>query len=96
MNKELDPASTGQWDSVHVFEVTIPAQGAHSAHYKVTSTIMLGLGKGVGLKVPHEESNVKASSNQDGIELAGSLQRQVSLACLDHEKRSYLWLKMVP
>lgn len=85
---ELDPPSSGYWDSVHVFEVNVPAPGAHTAQYKVTSTIMLGLGKGSGLKSQdggkdgeaqgEGESLVQGDLTGEGIELVGSLQRQVS------------------
>ncbi|GAB7363826.1 hypothetical protein MBLNU230_g4392t1 [Neophaeotheca triangularis] len=53
--------SNGGWDSIHVLEVT-EAQAKRSAHYKLTSTVILDL----GLK----------SEAVGGLELAGNLTRQ--------------------
>jgi capping protein beta len=54
-------AGKGGWDSIHVLEVT-EAASKRSAHYKLTSTVILDLG-------------VKSES-VGGLELAGNLTRQ--------------------
>lgn len=54
-------AGKGAWDSIHVLEVAESAT-KRSAHYKLTSTVILDL----GLK----------SSTIDSLELAGNLTRQ--------------------
>ncbi|KAK3671258.1 F-actin-capping protein subunit beta [Recurvomyces mirabilis] len=51
----------GGWDSIHVLEVT-EAAGKRSAHYKLTSTVILDLGL--------------SSAAVDSLELAGNLTRQ--------------------
>lgn len=68
---------SGSWDSIHVFEV---AERGRSAHYKLTSTVMLNLinrlsgemeagpdGKGEGWK------------HNGDVTLSGSMTRQVRL-----------------
>ncbi|KAK0298785.1 F-actin-capping protein subunit beta [Friedmanniomyces endolithicus] len=54
-------AGKGGWDSIHVLEVS-EAAGKRSAHYKLTSTVILDLGL--------------SSSTVDSLELAGNLTRQ--------------------
>ncbi|KAK5107547.1 hypothetical protein LTR62_001035 [Meristemomyces frigidus] len=54
-------AGKGGWDSIHVLEVT-EAAGKRSAHYKLTSTVILDLGL--------------ASPAVDSLSLAGNLTRQ--------------------
>ncbi|KAK4565288.1 F-actin-capping protein subunit beta [Recurvomyces mirabilis] len=54
-------AGKGGWDSIHVLEVT-EAAGKRSAHYKLTSTVILDLGL--------------SSAAVDSLELAGNLTRQ--------------------
>lgn len=54
-------AGKGGWDSIHVLEVT-EAASKRSAHYKLTSTVILDLGM--------------KSESVGGLELAGNLTRQ--------------------
>lgn len=55
-------AGKGGWDSIHVLEVN-EAATKRSAHYKLTSTVILDLGM--------------SSAAVDSLELAGNLTRQV-------------------
>jgi capping protein beta len=54
-------AKAGGWDSIHVLEVS-EAASKRSAHYKLTSTVILDLGM--------------KSESVGGLELAGNLTRQ--------------------
>ncbi|CAO1635789.1 unnamed protein product [Parajaminaea phylloscopi] len=80
--KELNPSSSassssaarptgtfGSWDSLHVFEAT-PDRSGRSASYKLTSTVMLSLGK------RSQPGGADNDSQQQQFELAGSLTRQ--------------------
>ncbi|TKA23092.1 hypothetical protein B0A50_07409 [Salinomyces thailandicus] len=61
-------AGKGGWDSIHVFEVN-EAAGKRSAHYRLTSTVILDLGL--------------SSQSVDNLDLAGNLTRQTQadLSC---------------
>ncbi|KAK3072597.1 F-actin-capping protein subunit beta, partial [Teratosphaeriaceae sp. CCFEE 6253] len=59
--KTVSGAGKGGWDSIHVLEVS-EAAGKRSAHYKLTSTVILDLGL--------------SSPAVDNLELAGNLTRQ--------------------
>ena len=52
--------SSGTWDSIHVFE---SAERARTAHYKLTSTVILNLGT--------------ESESLGGMDLSGNMTRQV-------------------
>lgn len=71
-------APSGAWDSIHVFEA---AERGRTAHYKLTSTIMLHLvtqtrvaadGNGSGI-----ESGASGKAGEGEITLSGSMTRQV-------------------
>ncbi|ORY66662.1 F-actin-capping protein subunit beta [Leucosporidium creatinivorum] len=69
LKKTNDSAgSTASWDSVHVFEST---ERGRTAHYKLTSTIMLYLAKDIA---PGEETK-----GEGKVELGGSMTRQNEL-----------------
>jgi len=54
----------GCWDSLHVFEVDRASEAtSKSAHYKLTSTVMLTLDR--------------RQAKDDTVDLSGSIQRQV-------------------
>lgn len=52
--------SSGSWDSIHVFET---AERARTAHYKLTSTVILNLGT--------------EGESLGGMDLSGNMTRQV-------------------
>ncbi|QIW95752.1 hypothetical protein AMS68_001270 [Peltaster fructicola] len=60
-NSTASGAGKGSWDSIHVLEVT-EAPSKRSAHYKLTSTVILDLGL--------------SNDAVGGLELAGNLTRQ--------------------
>ncbi|KAI9656024.1 MAG: F-actin-capping protein subunit beta [Bathelium mastoideum] len=62
LKKSVNPTSksTGTWDSIHVFEA---AERARTAHYKLTSTVILNLGT--------------ESESLGGMDLSGNMTRQV-------------------
>ncbi|RKP25593.1 F-actin-capping protein subunit beta [Syncephalis pseudoplumigaleata] len=62
---DADAAITGTWDSIHVFETS---ERSRSAHYKLTSTIML---------YTKTENSALGQMN-----LSGSLTRQAELTCV--------------
>ena len=66
-------APSGAWDSIHVFEA---AERGRTAHYKLTSTIMLHLV--TQSRVPAEAGAEKEGKAGVGeITLSGSMTRQV-------------------
>lgn len=76
-----DPKKSGTiglWDSLHVFEAA-PDRAGRSASYKLTSTVMLSLGRQEGANAGAGSSS---SSSADGkptlgnVSLSGSLTRQ--------------------
>ncbi len=64
--KTVSGSGKGGWDSIHVLEVT-EAAGKRSAHYKLTSTVILDLGL--------------SSGTVDNLDLAGNLTRQTQSDC---------------
>ncbi|KIY69109.1 F-actin capping protein beta subunit [Cylindrobasidium torrendii FP15055 ss-10] len=92
MKKTLSPSvpsePAGSWDSIHVFEV---AERGRSAHYKLTSTVMLNLvnrlsgemeagpdGKGEGWK------------HNGDVTLSGSMTRQTEQDWPVHDQQSHI------
>jgi len=69
--KPLLPADpTGSWDSIHVFEAS---ERGRTAHYKLTSTVMLHIIAGKKTSSGKEGDGVTGDSHAD---LSGSLTRQ--------------------
>ncbi|WFD32272.1 F-actin-capping protein subunit beta [Malassezia sp. CBS 17886] len=73
----------GSWDSLHVFEVsTLPASGAPSARYKVSSTVMLTLAHYDVRTTNRTEGDAKSTGAPPNalapgdVDLGGSLTRQ--------------------
>jgi capping protein beta len=76
---------SGSWDSIHVFETS---ERGRTAHYKLTSTIMLQLVTTRGkeekdMTEPGERDKEKDGWTREGeVSLSGSMTRQVC-PCLD-------------
>lgn len=67
--KKVNEETQAGWDSIHVFEVsTPPSKSARSAHYKLTSTVMLYM-------------NGNQSGGGLDMNLSGSLTRQSEQDC---------------
>lgn len=95
-----DDAPTGAWDSIHVFEAN---ERGRTAHYKLTSTVMLHLvthskvvrsgpkgGKGIAESDETGDAERDANGHAPGtgsITLSGSMTRQVRFPSLYHEIR---------
>jgi len=78
LKKVLAPSSSasGSWDSIHVFEAS---ERGRSAHYKLTSTVMLQL---VSKNTPVTIKDSKQSSPSEGsVDLSGSMTRQIEQDC---------------
>jgi len=85
LKKELKPQqateASGSWDSIHVFET---AERGRTAHYKLTSTVMLQMlaGKGQLRKEDHKASPGTSHGPEwtktaaDNVDLSGSMTRQ--------------------
>ncbi|TDL19933.1 F-actin capping protein, beta subunit [Rickenella mellea] len=82
MKKVLTPSSptepSGSWDSIHVFEAS---ERGRTAHYKLTSTIMLQLvtrrsGNGSGNE-KGKEADGDGRSSESEVNLSGSMTRQI-------------------
>ncbi|KAM0755075.1 F-actin capping protein beta subunit [Meredithblackwellia eburnea MCA 4105] len=63
--------ATSSWDSVHVFEVT---ERQRTAHYKLTSTVMLYM-----VHSPSSSSTTTTTTKKDEVALGGSMTRQDEL-----------------
>jgi capping protein beta len=74
LKKEIQPASptdpSGSWDSIHVFEAS---ERGRTAHYKLTSTVMLHIVAGKKA-IGNEETGTTGEGKAD---LSGSLTRQI-------------------
>ena len=69
---------SGSWDSIHVFET---AERGRTAHYKLTSTVMLHLitrrGSENDNKAPTEKNGPENLKREGEVSLSGSMTRQV-------------------
>ena len=90
-------APTGAWDSIHVFEAS---ERGRTAHYKLTSTVMLHLvtqsktEREGNEKVKGEESAATADENgfapgTGSITLSGSMTRQVRPSSISNPSREH-------
>jgi capping protein (actin filament) muscle Z-line, beta len=74
LKKTLEGSESAAWDSIHVFEVderrTVGSQGK-SAHYKLTSTVILHLAQN------SSSTGSSSGSGKDDMTLAGSMTRQL-------------------
>jgi capping protein (actin filament) muscle Z-line, beta len=74
LKKTLEGTESAAWDSIHVFEVderrTVGSQGK-SAHYKLTSTVILHLAQN------SSSTGSSSGSGKDDMTLAGSMTRQL-------------------
>ncbi|KAG8874518.1 F-actin-capping protein subunit beta [Tulasnella sp. 331] len=71
----LKKAPTGSWDSIHVFETS---ERGRTAHYKLTSTVMLQMVSGKSQADPSHKPKDGEWNNtkEDNVDLSGSMTRQ--------------------
>ncbi|PPQ76449.1 hypothetical protein CVT26_012961 [Gymnopilus dilepis] len=86
LKKTMSPSSpnepSGSWDSIHVFET---AERGRTAHYKLTSTVMLHLitrrGSENDNKAPTEKNGPENLKREGEVSLSGSMTRQAEQDC---------------